>query len=704
LYRFFLTFAKASPADIAKMAEVKFMTFSEIAAWSRTLNWDVSNLKQEKKPFIMNFPLISPNFLHSRFRIHDGVVTMIVRNAYFRLKTSAMDASRENALYLHGPRGVGKSYLLYMFAAELAIRQRTDLANIRVTYINDCGAWISERHNYFLIELIATFSSDETLHLVSRAEVIRDTYEEFSRQNLILQLVSDVLAFVIKQGLRWFIIFDQLNAFHTGRPLSITAELAWSILKNLASCRSLQVSVLGSASANNEAIPIEFASWESHSVDLVPYSYEESEFELWCQNSKLKPSDDMIREVRHYTGGIPLELDFFNRINETVLSDKLHAYKSARLEQLILSHRKFCNSLTQHDVQNLKDCIGRLALRLSPPDHLCAMDRQLLVIDEDQRAPGKRLVALFPLARSAVLSYHSDIIQESLKNVAEIVFEAQSNYPNDVKGRVVENYIIASLEEKRHYNFVGQKPTDFQFQGKIEEIVYFDGDSLPIKSTISNYLCSLIIPTSSRYPGMDFFIWNPAAEKKMLLAVQVTAQKSLKDHMKSCKFMWIDWGRFLQIPKGSIHTLWIAPKECIEADLAVKNSLNYYVLAFDALEDLCPIIQKFKRAQKVSMSRKKADMAADDSSTDSQDEVTRESGNETCAIPLVAGRYFLAACNSNVPQGILKFNFSVISCVSIIIAFLLRSRSHLSPHYCQVPSHSFVADFVSLMFSDSPLC
>ena len=107
---------------------------------------------------------------------------------------------------------------------------------------------------------------------------------------------------------------------------------------------------------------------------------------------------------------------------------------------------------------------------------------------------------------------------------------------------------------------------------------------------------------------MDFFIWSPAAKEKMLLAVPVTAQKSLKDHMKTCKFMWLDWCRFLHIPKSCIHTLWMAPKECIEADLAVRNSLNFYVLAFDALEGLCPIIQKFKQAPKDNVSRKKADM------------------------------------------------------------------------------------------------
>ncbi len=47
-----------------------------------------------------------------------------------------------------------------------------------------------------------------------------------------------------------------------------------------------------------------------------------------------------------------------------------------------------------------------------------AKDRQLLVIAEDKQARGKRIVPLFPLARSAVMSIHSDSIQESLKLVS----------------------------------------------------------------------------------------------------------------------------------------------------------------------------------------------------------------------------------------------------------------------------------------------
>jgi hypothetical protein len=39
----------------------------------------------------------------------------------------------------------------------------------------------------------------------------------------------------------------------------------------------------------------------------------------------------------------------------------------------------------------------------------------------------------------------------------------------------------------------------------------------------------------------------------------------------------------------------MAPKECIGVDKELYNGLDNYILAFDALADLCPIIKSLKR-------------------------------------------------------------------------------------------------------------
>ncbi len=59
-------------------------------------------------------------------------------------------------LYVSGPVGIGKSFLLYLLATEF----RTMRSKYRVTYINDCLKWIQSPYNFLLRELIVTFSED----------------------------------------------------------------------------------------------------------------------------------------------------------------------------------------------------------------------------------------------------------------------------------------------------------------------------------------------------------------------------------------------------------------------------------------------------------------------------------------------------------------------------------------------------------------
>jgi hypothetical protein len=56
---------------------------------------------------------------------------------------------------------------------------------------------------------------------------------------------------------------------------------------------------------------------------------------------------------------------------------------------------------------------------------------------------------------------------------------------------------------------------------------------------------------SSKYPGIDFFRWNPADSKNILLAVQVTAQESLPLLESSYEDAQFFMHRMVPIPKNS---------------------------------------------------------------------------------------------------------------------------------------------------------
>ena len=100
---------------------------------------------------------------------------------------------------------------------------------------------------------------------------------------------------------------------------------------------------------------------------------------------------------------------------------------------------------------NLEECISRMALGMSPPEIDIGMDRQLfdIILDED----GQQIItALNPVARRAMLAHHGEGLLTSLSMVAEIVL-SDLEYTNDVKGRVLEKYLLATMEINKSFSF-----------------------------------------------------------------------------------------------------------------------------------------------------------------------------------------------------------------------------------------------------------
>ena len=92
------------------------------------------------------------------FKVRENSVFVVVRNSYSLLKEELDSPYLEDyyGLYVRGPVGVGKSYLLYLLAAEY----RLNRSSCRVTYINDCAMWRRRPCPYLLEELATTFYDD----------------------------------------------------------------------------------------------------------------------------------------------------------------------------------------------------------------------------------------------------------------------------------------------------------------------------------------------------------------------------------------------------------------------------------------------------------------------------------------------------------------------------------------------------------------
>ena len=91
------------------------------------------------------------------------------------------------------------------------------------------------------------------------------------------------------------------------------------------------------------------------------------------------------------------------------LIDKAKSYRAQRIDEMVESHGKFCDKLSEEKKRNLKECISRKALGLSAPEGIVGMDRQLFVIIDDEDG-DEIITALNPVARRAFLAFHGEAL------------------------------------------------------------------------------------------------------------------------------------------------------------------------------------------------------------------------------------------------------------------------------------------------------
>jgi hypothetical protein len=107
------------------------------------------------------------------------------------------------ARYIHGPRGVGKSYCLY----EVVCKLRSDPQN-RVIYIVDCGGWAGNRNTIAIEKLIkaicVAFSGDN--EVIERCNSV--AFDEYIINTMLLNYLPQ---YCILHKLKLYAVFDQHN-------------------------------------------------------------------------------------------------------------------------------------------------------------------------------------------------------------------------------------------------------------------------------------------------------------------------------------------------------------------------------------------------------------------------------------------------------------------------------------------------------------
>ena len=129
-----------------------------------------------------------------------------------------------------GPVGVGKSYLLYLLAADFRSRHET----YRVTYINDCAAWKNKRFIYLLREFVTTFFDDD-IDGDTIVNLCKRVTESDKEEKMMTLMIDSLIAFTRKKKLQWIVICDQHNAFYSRTV--VVDQFPFNIISQLSSER-----------------------------------------------------------------------------------------------------------------------------------------------------------------------------------------------------------------------------------------------------------------------------------------------------------------------------------------------------------------------------------------------------------------------------------------------------------------------------------
>ncbi|KAJ3378967.1 hypothetical protein HDU84_007151 [Entophlyctis sp. JEL0112] len=523
---------------------------------------EIATLLDNPDLSFVSLPLVSPHKLNYRFKVApDNSVFVIARKSYLLLKKALLDLNTDDyaGIYLRGPIGVGKSYLLYVLAAELRFLRKTH----RVTYINDCQAWRDDKFGFILRELVMTFFDEGEIGgktIIQWCDAVAGSDEEEMMMRMMLELIRHVK----KKGLEWVIICDQHNALYAHSV--VVQQFPFSIINYLSNNCDWNIKIIISASANNEGHPTEMR-------------------------------------------GVPYELSLLWQQLPASLIDKTEEYRKNRTNEMWAAHGRFCRKLDSAEKRNLEECTVRMALGLTRPDGLVGLDWQLFDIIRQPKEghPDKFdefIVAFNPVARRSLMDYHGQDLLTSPCLVTELVLYGSCTQD---EGRIAEKYLVSTMELLKKFSFqyakktVGGLSTGIPTRKSIDlvEFIHFSGQNLPPSSSFNRKCSTLFVPESVAYPGYGFFIWDSKSSE--LLAFQVSVVKPFYEHPKfdstaaseNCQ----NWSVFCDAK--AVHVYWVIPEGCIGGS-KTKKAVGNNVVLFESLWKDYPSLERLAIRKQLS--------------------------------------------------------------------------------------------------------
>ena len=576
-----------------------------------------------------------------RFALHGGNFTFMHRLGSRELVDWLMQLLErcEFAAYVKGPQGVGKSHLLY--EACLLLSAKLDF---RVVYEHDCSSWANLANTpikaalYFLRSIAMAFAQDtEVLQLckqfIASVSIVSDAVEaEDAVCNDFLPRLGELCH---QLNLKVFFVFDQ----HDGLTPTLRATFPFS----LPEARLLHTSQLHGvgmvvicATANNEYF-LKVATMEPPlPTRLLTSGFDLDELRIFLQHEQMfqHPAlgETELQALCVATNRYPLELAF--------LRDAHHALRKSGVVSVTWQRcldvyelgdsllgidgrtKNFAARIAAFDQrvrgdpskrQRVINGVVRMKYELPVSDFPCAPLLNLAICYESpvpqsisctQQAPHGGPAAYIhpvtPSALKAAIAFYQPDPAYSEQEAAVVCFVFQSlQHSRDVKGRLLEAYILQKLSTSRALQLYGREygadNTPASKQVLLADVrglqtVRWRGDVPAVDLELRNDL--FLWPSSPKYEGVDAMLWLAGSKTLLLLQITFSAVGGHKSNFWAAHptllSQWMD-----KLGPKKVNELWLTPYPnagespthqgqyvCTLAELLVSNAALFPFLKF----------------------------------------------------------------------------------------------------------------------------
>ena len=504
-----------------------------------------------------------------RFALHGGNFTFMRRQGSRDLVAWLIQLLElcEFAAYLQGPQGVGKSHLLY--EACLLLSAKLDC---RVVYEHDCSSWANLANTpvtaalYFLRSIAMAFAEDtEVLQLCKQFTASVSTVSDAvaAEDAVCNDFLPRLGELCNRLNLKVFFVFDQHNGLTPALRATFPFSLPEARLLHISQLRGIAMVVI-SASANNEYF-LKVATMEPPlPTRLLTSGFDQDELRVFLQHEQMFQlpalGETELQALCVATNRYPLELAFLRNAHNALLKSNAASVTWQRcldvyeLGDALLGidgrTKTFAARIAAFDQrvrndpserQRVINGVLRMKYELPSSDFPYATSLNLAICYESpmpqsisftQQAPlGGPAAYIHPVTPSAlhaaVAFYQPDPAYSNQENaVVSFVFQSPQ-HSRDVKGRLLEAYILQQVSTARALQLYGREyganNTPDPKRVLLADVrgvqtVRWLGEIPETDLELRNDL--LLWPYSPRYKGVDAMLW--LARSKTLLLLQIT--------------------------------------------------------------------------------------------------------------------------------------------------------------------------------------